>query len=493
MIILLSVFNDIIKFLGNLYPNVKVINNTIGIIFSILVYYKVVYFLVGMFTTRKFKSSNNYHKYGVVIAARNEEKVIGNLIDSIKKQNYPSDLITIFVVADNCTDKTAKIVRSKGCICYERFDENHKTKGYALEYLFNNIERDYKIKSFDGYFVFDADNLLKDDYIKKMNDAFSSGEKIITSYRHSKNFDSNWISSTYAIHWLRSIRTGHRARSVFHLATNIQGTGFLIASEIVENGWHYTSLTEDRALTVDSVANGYEITYQDEAIFYDEQPTNLKIALRQRLRWSKGHLLAFIETSPKLVRNIIFGRKYAKYKKTYKNKLLNIIDSIRYRFASFDILMLSIPFSVINLIRWLLVSVILYINYSYLIGITNFNFFGGSTYLARFLRVFFDVKLNIPAGIESLVFGFFLTIWARVFYRIASYFEHIFEAVYVFIIERKRIKKISLSKKILYSLTWPIFDIIGRYTTYVAVFKHVEWKPIPHNSNITIDDIHGKK
>ena len=154
--------------------------------------------------------------------------------------------------------------------------------------------------------------------------------------------------------------------------------------------------------------------------------------------------------------------------------------------------MLSIPFSVINLIRWLIVSVILYVSYSYLFGISNFNFFGGSTYLVRILRNFFDVKLNIPFGIESLVFGFFLTCWARVFYRIGSYFEHIFEAVYVFIIERKGIKKMSLGKKILYSFTWPIFDIIGRYTTYIAVFKKVEWKPIPHNSNITIDDIHGK-
>ena len=482
-------FKQIITFFSSFYIDARNINNIIGRIFSILVYYKIVYFFVGMFWTRKFKKTTNYHKYGIVIAARNEEKVIGNLIDSIKKQDYPSDLITIFVVADNCTDKTAQIARKKGCICYERFDENYKTKGYALNYLFEKIEKDYKIQSFEGFFVFDADNLLKSDYISRMNDAFESGEKIITSYRHSKNFDENWISSTYAIHWLRSIRTGHRARSVFHLATNIQGTGFLIASEIVENGWHWTSLTEDRALTVESVANGYEITYQDAAIFYDEQPTNLKIALRQRLRWSKGHLLAFVETSPRLVRNIIFGKKYTKYKKTYNKLSLNIIDSIRYRFASFDILMLSIPFSVINLLRWLIVSVFLYSSFSYIYGINNFNLFNGSTFLAKFLKIFYDININMPPGIKALYMGLILSIWSHIFYRIASYFENIFEAVYVFIIERKRIKKMSLSKKILYCFTWPIFDIIGRWTTYVAVFKKIEWKEIPHNSNITIDDL----
>ena len=480
---------NIITFLGNLYPTSRLINNIIGTTITVLTAYKVIYFIIGVFWTRKFKKANNKHKYGIVIAARNEETVIGNLIDSIHKQDYPKELITIFVVADNCTDKTAKIVRKKGCICYERSDLIHKTKGYALEYLFNNVEKDYGIKSFDGYFVFDADNLLKKDYISRMNDAFGSGEKIITSYRHSKNFDENWISSTYAIHWLRSIRTGHRARSIFHLATNIQGTGFLVANEILENGWHYTSLTEDRALTVDSVANGYQITYQDEAIFYDEQPTDLKIALRQRLRWSKGHLLAFIETSPKLVRNIFFGRKYAKNKQIYDKNYLNILDSIRYRFASFDILMLTIPFSVFNLIIWLLVSVILYANYSYINGIINYSLFSSSTYLGSILRHFFLIELNVPIGIESLWMGLLISVWSRLFYRFATYFEHIFEAVYVFIIERKRIKKMNLKKKIWFSFTWPIFDIIGRYTTYIAVFKKVEWKSIPHTSKITIDDL----
>ena len=171
-----------------------------------------------------------------------------------------------------------------GAVCYERFDNEHKTKGFALQYLLEKIGEDYGRMSFEGYFIFDADNLLKNDYISKMNDAFDSGEKIITSYRNTKNFDENWIASTYAIHWIRSIRCNHRARSVLRLATNIQGTGFLFTNEIVKNGWHYTSLTEDRALTADAVAQGYRISYQDEAMFYDEQPTSLKVALRQRVK-----------------------------------------------------------------------------------------------------------------------------------------------------------------------------------------------------------------
>ena len=499
----MSFFDYLMKTIGSIYPSLKHINSVIGVVITYLLFYKSIYFLLGIFFTRKFKPAKKKHKYAIVIAARNEEKVIANLLDSIKKQDYPKDLITTFVVADNCTDETAKIARDCGAICYERFDNERKTKGFALEYLFERIEEDYGRMSFEGYFVFDADNLLKSDYITKMNDAFDSGKKIITSYRHSKNFDENWISSTYAIHWLRSIRTGHRARSILHLATNIQGTGFLFPSEIVKDGWHYTSLTEDRALTVDSVANGYEITYQDEAIFYDEQPISLKVALRQRTRWAKGHLLAFVESGPYLFINIFFGKLFLKTKwrenekiekkKTFKNIMLSILESIRHRFASFDTLIQLTPFSVFNLARWLIVIVIMYGCYCYSNGVNINNLFSGSTYLAKLLRCLFEIKIVINPGINALFVGMIISIWFRILYRLGMYIQNMWVAIYVFIIERKNIKKIPFMKKVLYTLTWPTFDIIGRYSTYAALFMKVTWKPIPHDSKVTIDDINKDK
>lgn len=493
-------FLNIINDIGNVYPIFKNINSIIGTVLSAMMIYKTVYFFIGMFFTRKFKPAKKKHKYAIVIAARNEEAVIGNLLDSIKKQDYPSELLTTFVVADNCTDKTAEIVRSKGGICYERFDNERKTKGFALQYLFEKIEEDYGRMNFEGYFVFDADNLLKKDYITRMNEAFDSGEKIITSYRNTKNFDENWIASTYALHWIRSIRTNHRARSVLRLATNIQGTGFLFANEIVKDGWKYTSLTEDRALTADAVAQGYRISYNDAAMFYDEQPTSMKIALRQRLRWSKGHLLAFLETGPYLFTNIFFGKLFLKTKwrevekkknKSFKDVCLSIVESIRHRFASYDTLIQLTPFSVFNVFRWLLVSVIMYGCYAYGSGISGTNFFGGSTYLAQALRSIFNIKVVADPGVNALFVGMLTSIWLRLLYRVGKYLENTLMAVYLFIVERKNIKKMSIWKKILYCFTWPTFDIIGRYTTYAALFVKVTWKPIPHESKVTIDDINN--
>ncbi len=496
MIYILNLFNVI----GNHYHEWKSVYDIIGSILGFMFLYKNAYYIIGLFFTRKFKPAKNKHKYAILIAARNEKNVIGNLIDSINKQDYDMKLVTTFVVADNCTDNTAEIARSHGAVCYERFDNEHRTKGYALEFLLDRIEEDYGRMSFEGYFIFDADNLLNTDYISRMNDAFDSGEKIITSYRNTKNFDENWIASTYALHWIRSIRANHRARSVLHLATNIQGTGFLFTSEIVKNGWHYTSLTEDRALTADAVAQGYQITYQDKAMFYDEQPTSLKVALRQRTRWSKGHLQAFVESGPYLFINIFLGKWYVRTKwgensvnkkrksRTFKEFILNIIENIRHRFASYDTLMQLTPFSVFNIFRWLVVVWFMGSCYMYNTGV-DVNFFQGGTYLAQALRKLFSIRIVVNPGVNALLVGLLVNAWFRILFRLGDYIERMWISVYLFIIEHKNIKPMPLYKKVFYTLTWPTFDVIGRWTTYVALFMKVEWKPIPHDSKVTIDDI----
>ena len=127
-------------FLGNIYEPSMALYAAIGVFLSILTFRDKPYMLIGLFFTRKFKPAKKQHKYAICIPARNEESVIANLIASIHKQDYPQELITIFVVADNCTDNTAKVARDNGAICYERFNDAERTKGFALKYLFERIE-----------------------------------------------------------------------------------------------------------------------------------------------------------------------------------------------------------------------------------------------------------------------------------------------------------------------------------------------------------------
>ncbi len=401
---------------------------------AFLLSYFAVYTVSGAFTTRKFKEARQQHRYGVLIAARNEETVIGNLIESIRQQDYPAELVTIFVVADNCTDKTAEVVRELGAVCYERFDNEHRTKGYALEFLMDNIHRDYGKDAFEGFFIFDADNLLATDYITRMNEAFDEGEKIITSYRHTKNFDDNWMSASYGIHWLRTVRCELRARSYFHLAIRIQVTGLLIHEELFRNGWHYTSLTEDRQLSAHAVADGYRISFQYEAVFYDEQPTDLKIAFRQRLRWSKGNLWVFFHEGWRLFRGIFRSRGLQ-------------------RFVCYDMLCIVFP--------------------------------------RAFFSVLFTVALTALALIKA---GGALSVGLAVLFGGigGQWLGGMALAAYTFLMERRRLPKIKWYRILWYCLTFPIFDVFGKITMCIAMFAKVEWKPIPHVNAVGIDQLQKK-
>ena len=421
-----------------MYDNLIVVCNILLFLIGFFYIYRSIYAVVGVFYTKKFSPAKRQHKYAVVIAARNEEAVIGNLLDSIAKQDYPKELVTVFVVADNCTDNTAEMAKEGGAVVYRRFDKDHCTKGYALQYLFEQIERDYGIARFEGFFVFDADNLLKRDYINRMNDAFDSGEKIITSYRNTKNFDDNWISASYALHWLRTVRFESRARSAFHIATRIQGTGYLIASELVKNGWRYTSLTEDRALSADAVVMGVNISYQHEAEFYDEQPNSMKIAWRQRIRWAKGNLQVFIEFGKKLFLGI-FKRK-----------------KIDQKFVSYDMLLTNVPSCLFSIPLKLLKFVFMVCS---------------CMVLGQFYNEW-----------QSLIFGALLTI-------LLEHAANIPVAALLFIMERNRIKPMKWYKKLLYCLTFPFFGIIGDISTCISVFRKVSWKPIPHKASVKIEEL----
>ncbi len=412
---------------------ISLITELPGIILAVLGFaytYMSLLIVIGFFSVRRFPEATHNHRYAIMIAARNEENVIGQLLQSISEQTYPAELTTVYVVADNCTDRTAKIARAHGAICFERTDPDHRTKGYALQYLFQQVDQTCGISAYDGYIVFDADNILRPDYLEKMNRAFDSGEKIVTSYRNTKNWESNCIAASYAIHWLRTARCENRGKSVLRLACRVQGTGFLFANELVKNGWIYTDLTEDRSFCADAVRNGYHISYQHEAEFFDDQPENLTIAFRQRIRWSKGHLQAFGRLGKDL------------FKRCFTRRLQDAA-------TAYDMLMVNFPLSLIQCIL-------------------------------KTLEFLLCVGLVILAGHSPTLFSTWVTGALLAF--AGDYFGNIALAMFTIILERKHIPQMPWYRILWYCVTFPMFSIIGTITTCIAAVSKVEWKPIPHRA-----------
>ena len=119
----------------------EAIGGVAGLLLMFSIFYQIVIGLFGFKKeTKDYADHEPESRFLVLIPAHNEERVIGQLLDSIAMQEYPAELIHVFVVADNCSDHTAAVARARGATVYERADPDHQTKGYALQFLFRQIE-----------------------------------------------------------------------------------------------------------------------------------------------------------------------------------------------------------------------------------------------------------------------------------------------------------------------------------------------------------------
>lgn len=395
--------------------------------------HKTIYCVIGFFIKAKvYEKTEKRNRYAVVIAARNEEAVIGNLIDSIQCQSYPREYVDIIVVADNCTDHTAKISKEKGAIVYERCNPEQARKGYALQFLFEQIKRDIGIENYDGYFVFDADNLLAPNFIEEMNKAFASGEKIVTSYRNTKNFDTNIISSAYGIHFCHNSMTMHRPRAALHIGTHLTGTGYLIASDLLKDGWNYTIFTEDDQITMCFTAKGYKVAYCEAAEFFDEQPCDFKTVWKQRVRWAKGRLLNFMKYGYLTLLGIVKNRS----------------------FTCYDMFTHYFPYGLFNFIISMVYPLV-------------------SLCYATLFTQEYDYR--------GMVFNIILLLGSM-------YFSALVKGALTVIREHKHIR-CNKWRLVLYTFTYPWFSMISIPVYVVAIFKKVRWEPIVHSDNKKICDL----
>ena len=243
---------------------------------------------------------NKDHRFMAIIPAHNEETVVGNLVESLKKQNYNKELYDIYVIADNCTDNTAQVAREAGAIVYERYHVSKKTKGHALDwFLQQKIEEN---APYDAFFVFDADNIVDPDFIKNMNKKLCQGEEVVQGYRDIKNPTDSWITAGYAIFYWTMHRFYHLARYNLGLSPLLNGTGFMVRFDVVkpEGGLKTVTLTEDIEFSLKRIIKGKRLGWATDAIVYDEQPVGFKQSWSQRSRWTVGHMQCIKEYTKQL-------------------------------------------------------------------------------------------------------------------------------------------------------------------------------------------------
>ena len=414
---------------------VDIFNFCVFITFAICYTYQLYYVFVVLTRKPKERVAKKNHRFAAVISARNESAVIGDLIHSIKVQNYPSELIDVFVIADNCTDSTAEVAREAGAIVFPRTNDKEVGKGYALDYGFQVIREQYADRGYEAYFVFDADNVLDVNYFREMNATYDNGAKASTSYRNSKNYDSNWISAGYAVWFLREAKFLSQARLTLNTSCVVSGTGFFIAADIIEKngGWKWHLLTEDIEFSTNSILEGIRISYTPTAILYDEQPTTFRDSWNQRFRWAKGFYQVFGRYGGRLAKGIFTNPKGS-------------------RFACYDMLMTIAPGMLLTIVSVLFNGIIIALGAA---GVMS-------------------TGVMIASSISSIFFCLFNYLVFMFMFGVLTTF-----------VEWDSIRS-TTGKKVRYMFTFPFFMLTYIPIALVALVKKCKWKPIQHSISVDV-------
>ena len=365
------------------------------------------------------------NRFMLIIPAHNEESVVVNLIESLKKLDYSKDAYDIYVIADNCTDNTAKVAKGAGAIVYERHDEAHKTKGYALQWFL-----DQKIKEdapYDAFCIFDADNIVDVNFLKVMNKKLCQGEDVVQGYKDIKNPSDTWVSAGYAIFYWTMHRFYHLARYNIGLSPLMNGTGFMVKFDVIKpNGWDTKTLTEDIEFSLKRIIKGKKLGWARDAIVYDEQPVGFKQSWIQRERWTVGHMQCLKEYTKPLAIAVA------------ENKTVMNFDGLLYLLGTAPMLVLTLLLVILN------------------IGLFATGAMSGLDFVIQLLKYVIPTVLVLP-----------------------------FMGLVVMYLEKKPIKPM-LKGLVLYPVfmgSWLLINIKCLFK------RDTEWKKIEHNNSKKIEDI----
>lgn len=276
----------------------------VTIVFANLIYFAI----LSLFGLRKPKRDYpivaDKMKFLFIVPAHNEEAVIGPTIESMIQQNYDKDLYDIVVIADNCTDETANIVKEyEQVMLFENQSKPDEPRGKP--HAIARFVETNKWQAYDYIAFIDADNIVNPNYLREMNSQAVNDMKltVIQGYLGIKNVSSSLTAAGYAAVYFITNRAVQYANYRLGWNAAIGGTGFILKTDYLKKrGWNPKSYTEDFELQVELSMAGEKSGWNHFAIVYDEKPNSVIASHHQRTRWAQGHwYVAFSTTLKQLI------------------------------------------------------------------------------------------------------------------------------------------------------------------------------------------------
>ena len=280
--------------------------------FSILLYVPhILWWFEGRRPQERLHATKQ-RKFALLIPARDESKAIAPLLDSVKRQTYPAELIDVRVIVKDPEDPTIRMVRETLPDAVVQVVPNQKRKAEAMDACMQTILSTGRAP--DAYLIVDADCILSSTYVEEMNNALESGADVVIPRKLIKNWltDKKEYRTLYAncsaMTYVGVDDMGNKSKSKRNYTLALCGQGMLIGARVVENlgGYPFRSLTEDYELAVECMRRGYKQLYYEYAEIYSEEPLSRHEYNKRRIRWLKG-FAQFNKTYRGEVKEMTFG------------------------------------------------------------------------------------------------------------------------------------------------------------------------------------------
>ena len=266
----------------------------VSITFFIYVYNSIIS-LFGLKPYRNPDTSNidPTNTFDILIPCHNEESVIYWTLKYCNNIDYPKDKYNVYVILDNCSDKTESQVDLFTSYWkttnINKIIVNGGSKPKALNKAISYLKSNGKWNS-DNIIILDADNKISPTLLKSYN-YYHSKYKILQCRILSDN-DNNIISKGFASSFNYMGRTFQYARNVLKLSASLSGTGFSINRNVWDeiDFTNCDTLTEDLEFSILSILKGYKIKYVPEEYVLNQNLEELKPSITQRVRWCRGHM-----------------------------------------------------------------------------------------------------------------------------------------------------------------------------------------------------------
>jgi len=252
------------------------------------------------------EGNNATHSFAVVIPAHNEEAVIADTLRSCSQLDYPEDKYQVYVIADNCTDRTAEVVEGFGFTCLERHDPQRAGKGQALQWGFEEVLP----AGHDAVVVLDADCRIDGHALRVFDRCLEEGDRVLQAHYSVSNPDASPISYVARVGNTMEYELFYAPKSCLGLTVMLVGTGMVFHRRLLDKQpWHAHSLVEDVEYTLDLARRGTRVKFVANVRVFQAAAERVEQLKVQRSRWAGGTMALSKSATLRLIGEGIVNRR----------------------------------------------------------------------------------------------------------------------------------------------------------------------------------------